>query len=109
MGFLIELVERLAGPKAVRIIYVKITLIDLQGHGVGGIGLQLDGVRTAFGGRFDDLQRSRERLVVIAGHLSDDEGGVPGADIAIGDLHSKTFGVCAAMYTAEDAAMRRIL
>ena len=51
---------------------------EVERHRVGGIGLQLERVRAGRGGGIDDRQRALERLVVVAGHLGDDERRMSG-------------------------------
>ncbi len=76
VGLLIELVERGAAPQAVGIGDAEAFGIDIQCHGISGIGLQLQRVRAGIGGGIHQRHRAIQRLVVITGHFGDDEGGV---------------------------------
>ncbi|MNM75519.1 hypothetical protein D3C81_873090 [compost metagenome] len=61
---------------------------QIQGHGVGGVGLQLQRMGAGGGGRFDDLQCAGQRLVVIATHLRDHQWWLVRADTAVPDVES---------------------
>ncbi|GAA6616189.1 hypothetical protein NUACC26_019890 [Scytonema sp. NUACC26] len=80
MGFLVELVERSSLPKAVGIVDEELIAGEIQRHRIGCIGLQLERMRARLRRRIDDRQRAVERLIVIAGHLRNDERPVRTAD-----------------------------
>lgn len=71
--FLVQLVERLAVPWVLRVADEKLAVRFVDGHRVGRVGLQLDGVRAGLGRRFDDGFRAVERVVVVAAHFGDEE------------------------------------
>lgn len=73
IGFLVQLVERLAVPRVLRVADEKLAVRFVDGHRVGRVGLQLDGVRAGLGRRFDDGFRAVERVVVVAAHFGDEE------------------------------------
>lgn len=66
VGFLVEFVERGPLPEAVRIADVECPFVKVDGHGVGGVGLQFQRMGTCRGGRIDNRQRTVEGLVVVA-------------------------------------------
>ena len=72
---IVKIVQPAPGPQAVGLANRKIWVVDIQGHGVGRVGLQLE--RMSTGGRYgvNDRQRAVERLVVIAAHLRNHKGG----------------------------------
>lgn len=49
-------VQRSTCPQAVRVLDEELVFGQVQGHGVGGVGLQLQGMSAGPGGGFDDLQ-----------------------------------------------------
>ncbi len=81
----IEFVQRLTAPRTVRIRDQELAGPQIEGHGVGGVGLQLDGVRARPSRRVDDRQGTIERAVVIAGHLGNHEWRMRGPDREISD------------------------
>ena len=84
-GELVEVVEGLAAPEALGVVDEKIAVADVEGYGVGGIGLQLEGVGAGIGGGVDEAEGLVEALAVVAGHFGDDEGGAAGADFGGAD------------------------
>ena len=56
--------------------------VDVQGDGVGGIGLDLDRVAAGGGGGIDQAQRAVQAAIVVPRQLADDVGRVVGADPA---------------------------
>ena len=87
VGLLVELVELATGPQALGVVDHEAGPAQVQRHGVGRVGLQLDGVRPVRGGGVHDGQRALQRLVVVARHLGDQVGAVAGADVTVEDLH----------------------
>src|SRR3972149_5459388 len=82
VGLPVEIVEGGALPQALRIVDEELTLVDVQGHRVRGVGLELQGVRPRGGGSLHDFQRPVEGPVVIPRHLGDDEGWKAGTDLS---------------------------
>lgn len=60
-------------------------LIRIQGQGVGGVGLELDGVRPGLPGRFDQAHRPVEVLPMVGRQLGDDKHRLTGSDAAISE------------------------
>src|SRR3546814_14328251 len=58
----------------------------VDGHGVGGVGLQLHRVGAGRGGRLHQSKRALEVAVVVAQHLGDDVARLAGSDLASCDL-----------------------
>src|SRR5690606_35617410 len=82
----VKIVERSATPQAAWVLDQELASLDVEGHGVGRVSLELEGVRARRGGGVNDLQRSFQALVVIAAHLSDEEGRVLRANRVIAKL-----------------------
>ena len=83
-------VDRISTPCATNKPIARCSIA--QGHGVGHVGLDLEGMRTAGGGGLDDLQCTIERLVVVARHLGNDEGPMVSADEAAADVDGLVHG-----------------
>ena len=79
----VECVQRLATPERARVLDRKFSARQVERHGVGGVGLQLECVRPRVGGGVDNRQRAIERLVMVARHLRDDEGLAVAAPVAL--------------------------
>ena len=90
--FLVELVEVLAAPQAVGVIDAEAPLGAIERHGVRCIRLNLDCVRPCLRGRVDDGEGALERLVMIAGHLGDDQRPMAGPDQPLADAHDIAHG-----------------
>ena len=81
VGLGVEVVQFLAFPQR---IFVDDAMHPGKGHGVGGVGLEFDGVGTGVGGGINNGDGALERLVVVARHFGDDERrGFHGRKIAI--------------------------
>jgi hypothetical protein len=78
LGLLVELVQAAPVPQAA--VDLELGPVDIQRDGVGGVGLQLDGVAAGVGGRVDHLQRPVEAAVVVSRQLADHIGRIVGAD-----------------------------
>ncbi len=70
-GLRIEVVQGAARPQAP--LQAKAGAVEIQGDGVGRIGLQLDRVGPRFGRRVDQLQRPLQASVMVSGKLGYDE------------------------------------
>ena len=92
VGFFVEIVERRAGPQTARILDEEFTFSQIQGHGFGGVGLQLQGMRPGLGRRLDDLQSDVEGLVMVAAHLGNDERRRIGTDGVLANLETRHAG-----------------
>ena len=64
---------------------MKLTLVQIDRHGVGRVGLDFQGVRASLGRGFDDSERPLQGLVMVSGHLRDDKWGLIAADYPPGD------------------------
>src|SRR3546814_8090844 len=64
--------------------------VDVDGDGVGAVGLQLDGVGARLLRRLQDPQGAADVAVMIAGHLGDDIGwlGRPKSEEHTSELQS---------------------
>ena len=58
----------------------------------GGVGLQLQGMRTGLGRGLDDLQRDLQGLVMVAAHLGNDERRRISTDQALANLETSHRG-----------------
>ena len=95
VGHLVQLVQRLALPQRRFVLDGELGVRAVQGHGVGGEGLQLDRVRTRLGRGIHQGQRPIERLVVVARHLGNDERATVVANLQMVQLnHGAGSGVC---------------
>lgn len=83
-------VDRISTPCATNKPIARCSIA--QGHGVGHVCLDFEGMCAAGGGGLDDLQRAIERLVVVARHLGDDEGAVIPADESAADVDGLVHG-----------------
>ncbi|MNN52007.1 hypothetical protein D3C81_1666770 [compost metagenome] len=88
VGLFVQRVQRSTGPQAVRVLDEKRALGQVQGHGVGGVGLQLQRMGTGLGRGLDDLQRHVQGLVMVAAHLGNDERRRIGTDQALANLEA---------------------
>ncbi len=52
---------------------MKFAAVEIQCHGLRGVGLKLQRTGAGPGRRLHDLQSPLQRLIVIAGHLRDDQ------------------------------------
>ena len=59
---------------------VKVFVVAIDGDGVRGIGLQLDGIGPAFFGSLESL-RLVQTLMVVGRHLCHDVNRIPTADL----------------------------
>ena len=84
MRFLVQLVKPAAIPQSTSDPKIRPVLVDR--HGVGGIGLQLYGVRASGLGCFHDLERTRQFATMIGGQLGNDIGAVSRTDLPAGDF-----------------------
>ncbi len=93
IGLLVKVIFGDAVPQSAFIHETVIVAVDRQG--VGGIGLQLDGIRTGFGSRVDDFHSTVIILIVVGRNLCHNKGGRSGADGTLSDLdrmiHGKSF------------------
>jgi hypothetical protein len=87
VGLLVEPVEGLPFPEAVGIADEELALVEIEGHGVGRVSLNLESVRARAGGGIHDAQRALQRVVVIARHLGDHERNRFAANDSFSDLH----------------------
>ncbi len=84
IGGLVELIQRLAVPQSA--LDLEDLLVAVQRQGVGGVGLQLDGVGAGFGGDLDGAQRPVDVAQMVGRQLGDDERRLAGTDAATGDV-----------------------
>ena len=84
MRFLIQLVQRLPVPQAA--FDLKLGRVTAQRDGVGGVGLDFDGIGTGSLGLFYDVEGGLQAAVMIGRHLGNDIGRVGSADGAAVDL-----------------------
>ena len=80
MGKPIEIVKTASFPEALFVIDKKIALVYVQRHRLGCVGLEFQRVYPSLGSSFNNLQGPRQRLVVVAGHLSDHKWLMPKPD-----------------------------
>ena len=83
---LIEFIEGTALPETMGIVDEKLPVVDIQGHRIRGIGLQLHRLCPGLGRGLHDSQGPLQGVVMIAGHLGDDEGGIIRRDSAIANF-----------------------
>ena len=82
----VEVVQRATAPQVVARADAELRTRGVDGDRVGGVGLELHGLRAALGDRVDDLEGAVQGTVVVAGDLGDDEGGVVGTDPVAGQV-----------------------
>ena len=81
--------KAVALPQTLLVSDEKLAFLDIQCDGVGRVGLQLDRVGAGLRRSVDDLQRSIEGPVMVAGHLRDDERSRFSSYYSIGDAHGQ--------------------
>ena len=84
VGLGVELVEAAAVPKAP--LDAESRPVMVEGDGVGGVGLDLDGVGTRLGRRRDQVQGAFDVAIVVARHLGHHIGRMAGPDGPAGDV-----------------------
>ncbi|MNZ87020.1 hypothetical protein D3C78_1058670 [compost metagenome] len=82
--------------------------VAVEGDGVGGVGLQLDGVGASLFRFLDDLQRGFQLAVMVGGKLGDDVRGCVGSDAAAGnaDAGSVRHAVVSQLFACHSGASR---
>src|SRR5262252_5311445 len=88
VGLLVELVERLPLPFAIGALDAKPLVVAVDGEGVCGVRLELDGVDARSTRGLDDPGGKGETLVVIPRQLRDDVTRIPCPDGPAGDLEA---------------------
>src|SRR4029453_12682634 len=83
IGLGIQSIERLACPRAIRVADVKVALIQIDRHRIWRVSLNLEGMRAGTRCCLDGLKGGSQRLVVVAGHLRDDEGCEVSSDVPL--------------------------
>jgi hypothetical protein len=87
----LELIRRIAATGKPMIIstgmatLAELDAVEIEGHLVGGVGLQFQGRGPGPGRSGYQFQGFFERAVVVAGHFGDDVGGLVAADFAVAD------------------------
>ncbi len=70
--------QRARPPQLVAVAHPERGAVDVEGYRVGGVRLDLHGVRAGLGNGAHDLERALEGAVVVAGDLGDDHGALAG-------------------------------
>lgn len=84
LGLGVEVVQAAAVPQPAG--DAELRPVDVHGDGVGGVGLDLDGVAAGGRRRVDHAERPLQAAVVVPRQLADDIGRMARADLAVGDL-----------------------
>ena len=85
MGFLVQLVQRLAVPQPAA--DHKVFALARQGDGVGGVTLDFHGIGAGLFGFVDNAKSGLQAAVVVGRHLGNDVGRMAGADGAVVNVH----------------------
>ena len=70
-----------------RIVDHNRIFIEIEGHGVRGVSLELEGMGTGLCRRLDDSQGTPERLVMVAEQLGDDKWWKLAANLSLSLIH----------------------
>jgi hypothetical protein len=84
----VKLIEVLALPNALFIRDDEFRFLDIERDRIRGICLQFNGVSAGLRGGLHDFQGALQGLIVIAGHLRDDEWPMGGADLTACNLET---------------------
>ncbi len=84
--FFVEVVQRASVPQRLGVGDRELVAIDVEGHRVGRVGLELERVRPTRSDHLDDLECTAEISVVVARHLGDDERRMIATDEMRSDL-----------------------